>query len=142
MTFKNFQQLVGIYLAICIFHWSYTWKPFKCFLSVTHIFNGLSEGTREITRLNITMQPLYSTFFHKSLILISSSLNGLMIFHEKVALGKKQNCFLVNRVFGQKLTRNAKNRCFVSTYKFFNLSLNPCLRSRINISHYIQPINL
>ena len=70
----------------------------------------------------------YSTFFHKSLILIFIFLKGSVISFEKNTFGNKTKIiFLVNRVFGQNFTRNAKICCFVSKDNFCNfLSPNLC----------------
>ena len=69
---------------------------------------------KELERLLGWIYPCshkYSTFSHKSLVLIK----GSMIFLAKVALGfKTKQKFLVNSIFGQKFARNAQKMfCFI-----------------------------
>ena len=72
-------------------------------------------------------------------------LKGSVISLSKVALKQKMS-FLLNKVFGQKFTRNEK-KIPSATFAIFNTQLL-LLRSRIGISvnvkiiHYIQPSNL
>ena len=61
------------------------------------------------------------TFSHKSLVHIFIFLKGSVISLVKVALGNKTKMgSIVNIVFGQKFTRNAKEFCFVSNCSLCN----------------------
>ena len=57
---------------------------------------------------------MYNTFFTNQLFIC---LKGKVTSLDKVAIGNKAKIvLLVNRVFGQKFTRNAKICCFVSKF--------------------------
>ena len=97
---------------------------------------------KELERLLGWIYPCshkYSTFSHKSLVLIK----GSMIFLAKVALGfKTKQIFLVNNVFDQKSARNAQ-KIFVSNLFYYHPTFVSLIQDcRVKISHYIQSSNL
>ena len=88
------------------------------------------------------------TFSRKSLVHIFIFLKGSVIslVYIKVALGNKTKMgSLVNRIFGQKFTRNAKNFCFACKCNFCNFYHSNFVAlkigSKVKISPYIQPSN-
>ena len=109
--------------------------------------------------LDITMQPLIQPIYLKSLNLVFIFLKDSVISLAESTPKScscctwKQNkkCYHLNRVFGQKFTRNAKNgfEClkliWSGAFAIFNtepLWFWPRIRSWVKISHYIQPSNL
>ena len=69
-------------------------------------------GTREINRLDITMQPLIQNILSQIFDSSPYFLKDSVISLARIALGnktKKLSHVHVNRVFGQKFPTNAKN---------------------------------
>ena len=99
------------------------------------------EGTREITRLDITMHLLHFLTLTNHWFLILIFLNGSEISFEKVVvLGSKTKIvFLLNRFFCQKFTRNPKICWFVSKCNFYHLTFVALIQ---DLKPYIQPSNL